>query len=273
MRPLLFTLLLLAARPAAAGGLDHSAWDGLLRRHVNADAIGLVDYPGLATERESLDAYLASLAAARPAEWGPDERLAFWINAYNAWMVALVLDHYPIRGTDPAWPSASVRQVEGIFKQEKGLFAGRRLSLDEIEHEIIRKRFDEPRIHFALVCAAASCPKLRSEAYTGERLDGQLDAQVLDFLAVPEKNQFDLDAGVARLSPIFDWFAEDFADAPGQTEALKRAAGKHAGALAFLTGYRHGKVRRAALEGGLRVELLPYDWTLNDHANPPGRDR
>lgn len=273
MRPLLLALLLLLPLPAAAEAFDHSAWDGLLRRHVEGNGRGLVDYVGFSTERPALDAYLKSLAAARPGDWSEPERLAFWLNAYNAWMVALVLDHYPIRGDDPTHPAASVMQVDGIFKEKKGRFAGRLLSLDEIEHEIIRERFDEPRIHAALVCAAASCPALRAEAYTAERLAGQLDSQLLDFLETPGKNEFELAAGVARLSRIFQWFAEDFADSPGQTPALKRAAGEHAGALAFVAGYLPEEARRAAREGRLRVEFLPYDWTLNDLANPPDLGR
>ena len=265
MRSLLFAFALLSTSAAAAAAFDHAAWDGLLRAHVGPDS-GLVDYAGLAGERRRLDAYLDSLADADLTKAGREEKVAFWLNAYNARMVALVLDHYPIRGDRPELPAASVLQVDGIFKTQRARFAGLDLSLDEIEHEYLRARFAEPRVHFALVCGAVSCPPLRAEAYSAERLDEQLADQARRFLGDRSKNEIDLDAGVARLSRIFEWFGEDFVPETEPSEAMRRRAGPQAAVLAFLAPLLAEDARRAALEGRLRVEFLPYDWTLNDLA-------
>ncbi len=269
MRPFLTSALLLFALATPATAVDHSAWDALLKSHVSD---GLVDYSALAANRAALDAYLTDLADAEPETLSRDEQVAFWANAYNARMVALVLDHYPIRGRDSSHPASSVLQVPGIFKKLTARIGGRDLSLDAIEHQILRPRFAEPRIHAAIVCASGSCPELRAEAFTAERLEQQLDDQFRRFVTDPRRNRFDLSAGVAQLSKIFDWFGGDFAT-PDASPALRRAAGKHAGALAFAAAYLPAGEREAILAGRLRVEFLPYDWSLNDTAAPPSFGR
>jgi hypothetical protein len=188
---------------AAATGFDHSLFDALLRRHV---AHGRVDYDAFA-RAPAFSRYLDQLAAAEVQRLDEKDRLAFWINAYNAFTIELIDRHHE---------RESIRNIDktlGILKgkgpwQEKIVRAGGALyTLDEVEHGIIRKAFHEPRIHFALVCAAVSCPPLRSEAYTGERLEGQLQDQARTFLlSEPAKNRVDAAAGVVYLSPIFGWY-------------------------------------------------------------------
>lgn len=269
MRTLLTAAVLIAAlgSPAAAG--DHGAWDALLKEHVSD---GLVDYAALARDRPRLDAYLRDLAETDPDALSRDEQLAFWANAYNARMVALVLDHFPIQGSDPAHPANSVLQVPGIFKRFQARVGGRELSLDQIEHDILRPRFGEPRVHAAIVCASASCPELRAGAFTAARLEEQLDEQFRRFVTDPRRNRFDLARGTAGLSRIFEWFGEDFA-ATEAPPALRRSAGKHAGVLAFVAPYLPAAERDALLSGRLRVDFLPYDWALNDLAEAPALGR
>ena len=157
----------LAAEPNGRS-FDHARLDALLRAHV--DSTGLVDYAGLSRESAALDAYLASLASAPFEELGRDEKLALLINAYNAFTHRLILDHRPV---------SSIKDIPSgkRWDDRRWRLAGEMVSLDQIEHERIRAAFREPRIHFALVCAARSCPPLRAEAYVGDRLEAQLADQ------------------------------------------------------------------------------------------------
>ena len=158
------------------------------------------------------------------------------------------MDHYPV---------TSIREIDGPpeggtpFQRPVGAVADTVRTLDEIEHEIIRERFDEPRIHFALVCAAKSCPRLRGEAYTGPRLDAQLDAQARRFLHADRKNRIPAGNGRIALSKILKWYGSDFGPT---TAAVQRA----------LAPYFGGAVRDSLAQGAYEVRFLTYDWTLND---------
>jgi hypothetical protein len=245
----LVTVLLARAAVAACTSSDHehAAWTAALSRWVRD---GRVDYRGWQRDGgASLRAYLDTLSGTCPADyegWTRGERIAFWINAYNAFTVGQVLDHYPI---------ASVRQIgwlpgaafRGAFIPMEGL-KGRRISLDDIEHRTLRSDFDEPRIHFALVCAARSCPPLRGEAYRAAHLDRQLDDQGRVFLRDPAKNRFDAAGRTLYLSAIFDWFRGDFEAAAGSLPA-------------FVSRYIED---RRVGEPDIRIEFLDYDWSLNE---------
>jgi hypothetical protein len=242
---------------SAAAPVDHSAFTDVLQTYVDAD--GNVDYAALKTQRdEQLTPYLNRLAQADPSGWDRDERLAFWINAYNALTIDLILEHYPVESiwavTPGAGPSASEKSP---FTLDVGVVADTMRSLDEIEHEIIRVRFDEPRIHFAVVCAAVSCPTLRREAYVGARLDAQLDEQTRAFVRNPAKNEIPAEGDTARFSRIVSWYQQDFGNSPA---AVQRFYAPYAEAPA---------VRRRLEEAAYAVDYLPYDWTLNAQA-PPG---
>ena len=238
-----------AAPPALSSDPDstrHALFGRLLQRHV--DAQGDVNYEALRAQSDSLLApYLQVLARTRPATLDRDARLAFWINAYNAYTLKLIVDHYPVK---------SIRDIDGPpgggtpFERPVGRVADTVRTLDEIEHEIIRERFDEPRIHFALVCAAKSCPRLRREAYTGPRLDAQLDDQARRFLHHPQKNHIPAGDGAIALSRILKWYGSDFGPTP---TALQRA----------LAPYFEGSVRDSLAQGAYTIRYRPYDWTLN----------
>lgn len=236
---------------AGPATFDHSAFDALLRRNVTN---GLVDYASIGAARP-FRAYLDALARTDPAGLPDAERLAFWINAYNAHTIALV----HARGE-----TRSIRNIPsgdggppGPWRLPLASIGGRRYSLDQIEHEAIRPAFREPRIHFALVCAARGCPPLRPEAYTGDRLAAQLDAQARAFLLEsPERNRVDVAARTVHLSPIFDWYREDF-------------GGDDASLLRYVAGFHpDGPARTLLRSGQATIAWTDYDWSLN--ARPPG---
>jgi hypothetical protein len=246
--------LLLHAGPAAAQGLDHSALDAVLRRNVAADG---VRYAALAADRGGLDQYLARVGAVTDSayrSWPRSEQLAYLINSYNAIVLRQVLDAYPIkRSLAPAAlvrPANSVWQIAGFFGGTRHNVAGQRLTLDDIEHKLLRATLKEPRIHAALVCAAVSCPPLRAEAYRADRIEAQLDDQMRRFLADPKRNRVDRARGEVRLSEIFKWFAEDFGGADG--------------IIPFVARYMDAPTRAWLNAGRVRVTYFDYDWNLND---------
>jgi hypothetical protein len=228
---------------------EHTAWSSLLRKYVHD---GLVDYEGLKRQGVAeLDNYLATLSSVcaadeRAASRG--ERLAFWINAYNAFTVKLILDHYPIRSIRSiGWvPQAAFKKK---FIPMPGLGKGD-LSLDEIENDILRKELGEPRIHFAIVCASKSCPKLRSQAYRADGVDLQLDQAARDFIQDSSKNRYDAAKRTFYASSIFKWFRGDFERAKGSLAA-------------FIAQYAQPDVDAALKRGGVGIEFLDYDWSLN----------
>jgi hypothetical protein len=247
---LLAVSLMLAAAATPRFDHDHAAWTALLERYVHD---GEVDYGSWKRDGAvPLVTYLAALGAVRPAEyaaWSGPERLAYWINAYNAFTIQLILDHYPLR---------SIRAIGvlpgAVFRTSFIALPGLRkdkLSLNDLEHEILRKQFGEPRIHFAIVCASRGCPKLRARAYRAADLDRSLDEAARAFIRDGARNRYDAAARTLHLSSIFKWFRGDF----------ERAAGS---LVAFVARYAEPTVAAAlAATPPPRVEFLDYDWSLN----------
>lgn len=238
----------LAGGGASADSFDHlhNRWTSVLRRFV---VEGSVNYAGLKADRAGLDGYLRDAAAVKLREfqsWNTNQQLAFLINLYNAETVQLIVDHYPVD---------SIKDIGGLLSKPWDLkcvnLFGKTVTLDAIEHGMIRKNYSEPRIHFALVCAARGCPPLRSEAYVAEQLDAQLDDQVLTFLAAPEKNRIDLESKALYLSPIFKWYGDDF-------QKYTR------GVQYFLSHYYPKAHERALRDGAYEIYYTDYDWSLND---------
>jgi len=268
---LLLSLISIPLAPEAlsgqAGGReavlpDHAAFTRVLQQVVRGP---LVDYAGLVRMRGELDHYIASLGATAPAtlEAAPrDAQLAFWINAYNACMLKLVTDHYPIRrggsglfgsirNLVAGYPANSVWQIRDVFSGAHCPVAGAERSQDEIEHEIIRPRFGEPRIHFAVNCAARSCPVLWPEAYEADRLDDQLDRAVRQLMSNP--SHFRIDRGsppTVNVNRVLDWYQEDFGGVDG--------------VRTFFADYVTGPDRDLFLDNRTQVAFFEYDWTLND---------
>ncbi len=213
----------------------HGAYDALLKQFVSQ---GKVDYAGLKAQRGLLDAYLNQLAqVSRPTfnAWSKNTRLAYLINLYNAATLKLIIDHYPVKSIKDIGSF-----VSGPWKQKVVRLFGNTISLDHLEHSIIRPEYAEPRIHLALVCAAKSCPPLRSEAYEGSKLSGQLDNQGRIFFNSPQGIQVNHAKKNVSLSSILKWYKEDFASV-----------------TAFAQRYAQQRF------DGYKVSWLDYDWALN----------
>ena len=274
--PVMVAIMMLGTPGAATAAFDrsHALLDALVHTHV---IDGRVDYRRLADDPHGLRAYLDDLGTVTPGElaaWPREDQLAFWINAYNAFVLMSVVEHYPLtRHTlvGLAFPSDSIWQVPDVWKAARWRAAKRAVSLDMIEHEIIQPTFREPRTHFALVCAASSCPNLRSEAYRGDRLDTQLEDQTRRFLADANKGlRLDGSHSTVLVSKIFAWYGADFAQVdPSATSAGRGRAER--GVIVFVL--RHAAdpgVRETLRSPGTRLGYLPYDWTLNDQARRGG---
>ncbi|MBN8475236.1 DUF547 domain-containing protein [Sulfuritalea sp.] len=261
----LSVMLLAGASLARAQGFDHShaAWNALLAKHVKTFASGnasAVDYAAIKAEHTALKGYLAALSAVGEADygkWNKAQRLAFLINAYNAFTVELILSKYP--------DIESIKDLGSVFSSpwKKKFFTllGQERHLDDIEHGIIRApgAFDDPRIHVGVVCASIGCPMLRPDAFTPEKLDAQLDDGMKRFLADGTRNRFDAAAGRLQVSKIFDWYGKDFEKGHKGYDSLKTTFARHAAQLAA-TPEAQARVRN----GDYKLEFLDYDWRLND---------
>ena len=245
LKALVASLLLFVATSSAAMQSQNAMdeFDRVLREHVNN---GFVDYPAIGRDLR-FSRYIDYLAEADPEAFSTEaEKLAFWINAYNALAIQGILD-----GLSPDGFFGRV----AFFATTDFRLAGRDITLYDLEHDIIIP-FAEPRIHFAIVCASASCPILQSEAYRAETLDEQLDRAARQFINDESKNQFNDELRIANLSKIFDWFDADFE--------------KHAGSVAnYLKPYVDQDSHRQTLASpDLYIRHLDYDWSLNGKALP-----
>ena len=250
-----------------SGAFDHSyrSLSRVLGRHVVGTR---VDYAGLKRQRAALDAVITELGRVERRDfdtWTDDEQVAYWINAYNVFTLQAIVDHYPVDG---GWlsflrlaPRNSIKQIDGVWTALSWPAAGVQMTLDEIEHGTLRVHYDEPRIHFAVNCAAVSCPSLRADPYVARRLDRQLVQASRDFLASDFGLQ--VDGSTLRVSSILDWYGEDFVDeyaqlvdGPGSVES--RAI------LGLVAKYGPSSAASLARSGNARIRFLRYDWSLND---------
>ena len=240
---------------------SHRLWSEVLAAHVHPG--GLVDYRGLRERRADLDAYLAGLERVTVKEyaaWKAEPREAFWINAYNAYTVRLILDNYPVE---------SIQDLGGFFSpvwskrfiplQHLSAKHGKVLSLDEVEHGILAGISRKPLFHFAIVCASASCPDLQARAYRADTLDAQLADAGRRFLADRTKNEQTVRGGKLHLSKIFDWSKKELATYPGGIRGL-------------LLEFGPASMSANLKEGKVRYVYLDYDWSLNEWI-PPQKKR
>ncbi|MEN8198475.1 MAG: DUF547 domain-containing protein [Thermodesulfobacteriota bacterium] len=215
----------------------------LLRQHVKE---GQVDYSGLKKKEAQLDTYLEYLAATDPAQMAEEERFAFYINVYNAYTIKLILENF-----QDGQPPESIKDIGSFFSKPWAIkfvtVGGKTHSLDNIEHDILRPTFKDPRVHFAVNCASKSCPPLIAAPYAGEKLDQQLEANTRTFINNQRENRLEGDTLYA--SAIFKWFKEDFQNDP----------------VAFFEQYAEGDLKKelTAQKGRIKVRYLDYDWSLN----------
>lgn len=232
---------------------SHALWDKTLQTYVvDHGDFSQVKYQALKQSgAATLNQYLQSVSAVQAnqfKQWTKPQQLAFLINAYNAFTVKLILDHYPVE---------SIKDIGSFFRSpwkiQFFMLFGHKTHLDHIEHELIRANFQEPRIHFAVVCASIGCPKLQARAYTAERLESMLESATRNFLRDSSRNRFDAQRNTLYLSSIFKWYEEDFAAKSGSVEQ-------------FVAPYISDdpKVRQQIQQRQVDVEYLDYDWSLND---------
>ncbi|MCG8326848.1 MAG: DUF547 domain-containing protein [Chitinophagales bacterium] len=221
--------------------VTHEIWDSLLQEHVNEQ--GWVDYSGFVQDSNRLNQYLDILNESHPNEkhWSREERLAYWINAYNAYTVKLIVDHYPTKSIRDI--KNGIPFVNSVWDIKFIEIEGQKYDLNNIEHGIIRSRFDEPRIHFAVNCASISCPNLANYAYTPEKLDAQLTQAAKAFITDESKNKLSKDK--VQLSKIFSWYRGDF-----------KEDGKNI--IDYINQYAPIEIEKRA-----KIEYLDYNWGVN----------
>lgn len=235
----------LSEAPSKEGSLidNHDQWTTLLQKHIEED--GNVNYKGFVKDSIDLNAYLKQLTSNPPDEntWSETAQIAYWINVYNAFTVKLIVMHYPLESIKDIGSVIQIPFINSPWDVKFIEINGKKLDLNNVEHSILRKKFNEPRIHFAINCASFSCPQLRREAFVATKLNEQLNEQAIDFVNDPQRNIISKES--AELSKIFDWFKSDFT--------------KESSLVTFLNKYSKRK-----LEEGAKISFLDYDWSLND---------
>ena len=251
----------------AAVDLNHTLFTEDLKEYVEKD---LVHYKQWKQHPERLDQYLKSLADITQDEYeklSKEDKKALWINAYNAFTVKVVLDHYPINGTETYYPKNSFRQIPDAWDEFYFVVAGRRVNLNEIEHNISR-RLHDPRIHFAVVCAAKGCAKMNKEAYVGKTLDASLDAQTQKFILDQQNVDFDHKEKVVRVSKLFSWFPLDFLNAVGFKTMPFPPPKDDEVVLRYIVSRSAKEVQERFKSDedyrAYKVVYKDYDWSLND---------
>jgi len=235
----------------------------------------MVYYVGLKRDRRKLDEYVRSIGSLKRSvyeKWNEDAKVAFWLNAYNALTLKANIDNYPIKASflrSISYPSNSIRQIPGVWKKIKFRVMGRDMTLDQIEHRVLRAKFNEPRIHMALVCAAIGCPPLRNEPYDGKRLAGQLDDQARKFLADSNKFRVDRRADTVWVSKIFDWFGEDFVKDYTPRTGFAGHDEQVAAPLHYISGHLPDQTAEHLRSRKYSVKFLDYDWALNERKSRP----
>lgn len=258
----LFTIVFyMGAGPATAAGFDqsYSVYDSLLKKYVTPQ--GRVDYPGLKADPAALDRHLQSAADLGRSQfdaWPEARRLAFLINLYNAATLKLIVDHYPVE---------SIKDIGGIFRgpwdQAFIKLFGATVTLNHLEHDVLRKEYQEPRIHMALVCAAKGCPPLRNEAYTADRLDAQLEDQSSRYLAGPAGLRIDRQRRVVYFSSIFKWYGDDFRHGYAPDHGFAGLDRTERAVANFVSGHLSAADADYLSKGGYDIRYLDYDWSLN----------
>lgn len=228
---------------SAQSALSHDAFDALLKKHVSKD--GQVNYKGFIKDSVELNKYLVLLSKSAPtSKWSREEQMAFWINAYNAFTIKLITKHYPVKSIKDIGSVIQLPFVNSPWDFKFFTIGNEKMDLNTIEHEKLRKTFNEPRIHMALVCASKSCPILLNETYTAAKLEAQLAKQTRAFLSDPFRNQIKTDE--LQISAIFNWYNMDFTKKGSSVES-------------FISTWSGVKVK-----SGAKITYLEYDWSLND---------
>lgn len=268
-----FTIISYGLEEVKTDSFDHSyaTYNSLLNRYVKN---ARVNYEGFINSRAEFETFLRALGSVDKdvfESWTEEQRLAFWINAYNAFTIKAIIDHYPIKRSFTLVgifyaPSDSILQIKGVWTKLQFRALGNMVTLDEIEHQILRKKFNEPRIHMAINCASISCPDLRNEAYTPEKLEEQLADASINFINNPDKGVYvNEQSGKVKLSKIFKWFGDDFINNYGSKKLFNNYSLKENAVLNFTSEYIESEeVKEYLMNNKLKIGYLGYDWHLNE---------
>ena len=259
------------------GQMDHHQFDELLNAYVDN---GQVDYKKFKTNVGSLNLYiqaLESVTAEVYGSWEPNSQKAFWINAYNAVTIQVILDHYPIKPggfiARARFPKNSIRQIDDVWDSDWVTLVGEKRTLNEIEHEILRKEFKDPKLHFVLVCASIGCPLLENSAYFADDLEQRLEQAAENFINNPHKVRLDKKENILYVSSIFNWFDTDF-DVYKYPKTLSGDYNKsELGIVKFILRYINNDDGVHILEKSPEIEFLDYDWSLNERGEGIMRKR
>ncbi len=244
---------------------DHTyaKYHRLLRKHV---VMTRVNYATLKQDRSALDEVVQAFSHTTENNftgWSTPRQLAFLINAYNIFTLQAIIDHYPIerRWFDFWNPANSIKQISGVWSTFRWRLAGSQMSLDDIEHNVIRRNYSEPRIHFAINCASISCPPLKSAPYVDVQLERQLTLATRDFLASDEGVR--VEGNYLYVSQLFDWYGDDFVSDYGSLVEAPGTA-KDRAIAGVIAQYGPAVASQVAQSGRAHIRFLPYDWSLND---------
>ena len=227
--------------PVSSSPITHETWTKILQAHVSDN--GLVDYQGLKRDSVNFQQYLSLLSQHHPNNnWTQNQQLAYWINAYNAFTIRLILDYYPIKSIKHI-KKFELPFVNSIWNKKFIIIESQVYSLNDIEHNILRKQFNEPRIHFAINCASISCPNLSKEAFESNHIDSQLNKAAIRFINDPTKNR--ISGETIYLSKIFKWFRGDFT--------------RKTGFIKFINLYL-----KKPVSNDISIKYLKYNWFLNE---------
>lgn len=247
---------------------NHSLFDAVLQKYVSN---GLVDYHSLKNNKTDLDTYLTQLEKVNPSDfenWSREEKMAFWINAYNALTIEGILRNYPIQYgglfARMRFPKSSIRQIKGFWDTVFIKVMGKDITLNDIEHKILRPEFKDPRVHFVLVCASAGCPTLENRAFFADDLDRRLDRAATNFVHNPEKVRLDKEKKRFYISSIFDWYKGDFQPKENAAVRLKGYPKKLFGVVDFLLKNLSPDQQQFILVNKPKIEFLDYSWALNE---------
>ena len=234
------------------------------------DNAGMVDYKKLKKNHRKLDIFVLDLKDLDKhiyETWDSNSKIAFWINAYNALTLKVVIDHYPIKSSlfkSQLYPKNSIKQIPGAWDRIFFRVMGKKMSLNRIEHKILRKEFNEPRIHMALVCAAKGCPPLYNKPYTGKKLHEQLENRAKLFFANIKNFRINRKKRTVFFSSILKWFAKDFARKEKKIPNIKWKMKNESATLRFAAKYVEKENAEFLLNKFTILLYQKYDWSLNE---------
>ena len=251
-----------------ASGFDHSLYDILLKKNVFD---GMVNYRNIKNNDIALlERYLQKVETLDPAafdSWSREEKMVFWINVYNAITIYGIVKNYPIQYggfvSRLRFPKSSIRQMKNFWDTVFIPVMGNNISLDQIEHAILRKKFGDPRIHFTLVCASQGCPRLRAEAYIPEKFQEQLEQETRQFISSEDYISLDTKKNILFISSIFTWYAKDF-PYDGTKHWIKKYRKNERGIVQFIVSYLDSGRAEYIKKNNPRIEHKEYDWSLNE---------